>query len=252
MTALSPGERILLGLGIREPHEIDLEAIAASRNAFVRYEPLDKCEAMIIGKKKAIIIVNDRSRAERQRFSLAHEIGHWHHHKGKVLYCGPNEIGNPATGALNPERQADDFASDMILPNYMLAPQLAKLSRVRLSEVRELAGEFSASLTATLIKIVQSNRFPLILACYDRQSLRWAKPAPMVHGWWKPQRSLDPQTFAGRMLFEGTSEEAWPRVMPADAWFDFRGADQYEIKEQSFLLPNDQVLVVLTLPDRVF
>jgi Zn-dependent peptidase ImmA (M78 family) len=249
MSGVTAAERILLGLGITQPSEIDLEAVAASRNAFIRYEPLDRCEAMIVGNKKAIIIVNSNSHPERQRFSVAHEIGHWHHHRGKVLYCGANDVGNPAPGPLNPERQADEFASDLILPPFMLAPRLAKLSRVRLSDVREIAAEFSASLTATLIKIVQSNRFPLILACYDRSGLRWSKPAPMLPGWWKLHRTLDPQTFAGQMLFEKAAEEAWPRIMPGDAWFDFRGADRHEVREQSYPLPNDQVLTILTVPD---
>jgi Zn-dependent peptidase ImmA (M78 family) len=85
MSGVTAAEQILLELGITQPSEIDLEAIAASRKAFIRYEPLDRCEAMIVGNKKAIIIVNSRSRPERQRFSVAHEIGHWHHHRGKVL-----------------------------------------------------------------------------------------------------------------------------------------------------------------------
>jgi Zn-dependent peptidase ImmA (M78 family) len=252
MTAVTPAERILLGLGIRHPDEIDLEAVAASRNAFVRYKPLDKCEAMIVGSKKAIILVNSHSREERQRFSLAHEMGHWHHHRGQVLYCGPNDVGNPAPGPLNPERQADEFASDLILPNYMFRPFLAKLGRVRLPEIREIAAEFRASLTATLIKTVAANRFSIVLACHNRRGLRWSKRADMVPGWWKLQQTIDPETFAGRMLFHGAAEEAWPRAMPADAWFEFRGADQHEVKEQSFLLPNDQVLTVLTLPSGTF
>jgi Zn-dependent peptidase ImmA (M78 family) len=252
MTAVTPAERILLGLGIRHPNEIDLEAVAASRNAFVRYKPLDKCEAMIVGSKKAIILVNSHSRAERQRFSLAHEVGHWHHHRGQVLYCGPTDVGNPAPGPLNPERQADEFASDLILPNYMFRPILAKVARVRLQEMREIAAEFRASLTATLIKAVEANRFPIVLACHDRHGLRWSKRADMVPGWWRLQRTLDPETFAGRMLFQGAAEEAWPRAIPADAWFEFRGAGEYEVKEQSFLLPNDQVLTVLTLPGNAF
>jgi hypothetical protein len=37
--------------------------------------------------------------------------------------------------------------------------------------------------------------------------------------------------------------------MPADAWFDVRGGDDLEVEEQSFLLPNDEVLTVLRLPD---
>ena len=51
------------------------------------------------------------------------------------------------------------------------------------------------------------------------------------------------------MLFNGAGEQTFPRKMPADAWFDFKGSDRFEIEEQSFLLPADEILTVLKLPD---
>jgi hypothetical protein len=38
--------------------------------------------------------------------------------------------------------------------------------------------------------------------------------------------------------------------MGADAWFDFKDCDRFEVEEQSFLLPNDEVLSILKLPDQ--
>jgi hypothetical protein len=52
------------------------------------------------------------------------------------------------------------------------------------------------------------------------------------------------------MLFNGATEERFPRKMPADAWFDFKGSDRFEVTEQSFSLPNEEILTVLTLPDQ--
>lgn len=64
-----------------------------------------------------------------------------------------------------------------------------------------------------------------------------------------PLRALDRQTFAADMLTNGAAEEDFPRKMPADAWFDFKGSDRLEVTEQSFLLPDEEILTVLTLPD---
>jgi hypothetical protein len=36
--------------------------------------------------------------------------------------------------------------------------------------------------------------------------------------------------------------------MPADAWFDFKGSDRFEVTEQSFLLPNEEILTILICP----
>jgi hypothetical protein len=59
MTALTPAERMLLELGITEPKDIDLDAIAWTRGAVVNYRPIDNCEATIVGsKRRAVISVN--------------------------------------------------------------------------------------------------------------------------------------------------------------------------------------------------
>jgi hypothetical protein len=61
--------------------------------------------------------------------------------------------------------------------------------------------------------------------------------------------SLDRATFAANMLFDGAAEENFPRKMPADAWFGFKGCDRFDVEEQSFRLPGDEILTVLKLPD---
>ena len=74
MTVLSPPERVLQQLGVTEPDDIDLEAIAWTLGAEVRYRQLDGCEARIIGcGDRAIITVNERSSPRRRRFSVGHE-----------------------------------------------------------------------------------------------------------------------------------------------------------------------------------
>jgi hypothetical protein len=204
---------------------------------------------MIVGTTdRAIITVNSASIPERRRFSLAHEIGHWHHHRGRILFCGASDIGNPAHRTLNPESQADQFASDLVLPNY-IRPRIAKMKRLSLSTVREIKEEFNVSLTATLLKLIEANRFPIVAVCHNKAKRRWFSRADMIPTWWFPRDDLDPESIAFEMLFSGAPESRFPRKIGADAWFDFRNAGRFEIQEQSFLLPNEEVLTLLILPD---
>jgi Zn-dependent peptidase ImmA (M78 family) len=250
MNAATPAERMLLDLGISDPKEIDLDAIAWTRGAVVNYRPIDGCEATIVGsKRRAVISINTRSIPERRRFSLAHELGHWHHHRGRILFCGKNDVCNFANDALNPERQADAFASDLVLPTYMVGPRLRKMKRLTLSSARELADEFSTSLTATLVKMTILNRFPMVIVCHNKTKRHWFERSRMIQPWWFPSNTLDRQTFAADMLFNGAAEQSRPRPMPAEAWFDFKGSDSFEVEEQSFLLPNEEVMTLLKLPD---
>ncbi|WP_354214074.1 MULTISPECIES: ImmA/IrrE family metallo-endopeptidase [unclassified Bradyrhizobium] len=246
---MTSAERLLVGLGIAEPKDIDLDAIAWTQGAVVNYRPIDNCEATILGsKKRAVISVNSLSMRQRRRFSLGHELGHWHYDRGKVLFCGKNDVCNFRHDALSPERRADDFASDLILPNFMVLPRLRKMKRLTLAASRELADEFDVSLTTTLVKMIALNHFPMVIVCHNRRDRVWYKTSPMIAEWWRPVRALDDQTFAADMLLRGADEQNFPRKNPADAWFDFKGCDRYEVEEQSFLLPDDEILTVLTLP----
>ncbi|HNP37738.1 MAG TPA: ImmA/IrrE family metallo-endopeptidase [Woeseiaceae bacterium] len=250
MTTVRHAERILLDLGIQSPQQIDLEAIAWTLGAAVKYRPLEKCEATIVGStSRAIITINSDAIAKRRRFSLAHEIGHWQLHRGRLLVCSGKDIGNPAHGGLNPEKQADQFASDLVLPNYMFKPRVAKLSSVTLAAVRELANEFDVSDTATLLKLIDCNEFPIIAVCHNQARRRWFRRSHMIGGWWFPKNELDHESFAFDMLFAGANESNYPQKIDADAWFDFRGADRFQVQEQSFLLPDNEVLTLLILPD---
>ena len=251
MSRPSAAEQVLMGLGVSRPSEIDLEAIAYSLGAVVKFRPMDRCEATIVGNgRRAVIAVNSESIAVRRRFSLGHEIGHWHLHRNRLLLCTSKEIGNSRLGRLDPERQADDFASDLILPDYLFRPVVAKLPRVLLSNLRDVAGDFNASQTATVLKMAKSGRFPIVVARDSVSGGRWANPSPIVPGWWKLRSDLDPETFAYGLLHRGAAEETFPRAIGADAWFDFRGCDRYEVKEQSFQSGPDEVITVLTIPER--
>jgi Zn-dependent peptidase ImmA (M78 family) len=251
MSGISAAERLLTRLGVSSAQDIDLDAIAWRLGAAVKYRHMDTADATIVGSpKRAVIAINSSTIPTRQRFSLAHELGHWHHHRGQVLFCGPADIANFAGGPLDPERQADAFASDLILPGYLVRPRIVKLKKVTLAFAGEIADEFMASMTATLIKILTEDRFPILLVCHGKQRRRWFRRANMVPEWWFPRQDLDVQTFAFEILHNRAAADTFPRKNGAGAWFDFRNVDRYEVHEQSFLLPHDEVLTILTIPEQ--
>ena len=91
MSGVSAAERLLLQLGIADARDIDLDAIAWGLGAAVKYRHMDTADEIIIGSlKRAVISINSSSIPTRQRFSLAHELGHWHYHRGRVLFSWPN------------------------------------------------------------------------------------------------------------------------------------------------------------------
>lgn len=243
-------ERILQHLGVERPGDIDVEAIAWQLGAKVKYRTLHSCEARIVGSgDRAIISVDDRMPPRRQRFSIAHELGHWHHHRGRCLICRAEDIGNNRRGATDPERVADAYASDMVVPRYLLDPMLRDIPKPTLKAVRELATAFNTSLTAMVIKIIEANRYPLMLICHGEGGRKWFKASASIPSRWFPNGELDADSFAFQVLFGDGTEDAFPRRIGADAWFDRAGADRYEVFEQSYPLPNREVATLLLIND---
>jgi Zn-dependent peptidase ImmA (M78 family) len=248
---LSIPEKLLQDLGIERPQDIDLEAIAWELGARVKYRELRSYEARIVGRgDRAIITVDEKALPRRKRFSIAHELGHWHHHRGRCLICRSDEIGDSRRSVTDPERVADDYASDLILPRFILDPISRGIARPTLKAVREVADMFDVSLTATLLKIVEADHFPIIAICHSRTGRRWFRRAPSVPERWFPQQELDHESFAFTALFGQEPGAQGPRKIPAEAWFDRSEARQYDISEETFQVAQDQICTVLFLNDR--
>jgi len=246
--SISPAERLLQELGVTEPDEIDLEPIAYYVNARVKYRPLDGCEARIIGKgDEAIITVNANSTYRRKRFSIAHELGHWHHHRGKCLACRVEEYR--PRDSLSPERTADGYAADLLMPYYLFRPLARQQSKLTFKAVAALADTFNASKPATAIRLVESDHSPALLVCHGPRGRKWFTRAPSVPQIWFPQDALDADSYAFGVQFGGNSDDPLPRKIGAEAWFDRRGADRFELHEQTIRTGPDETLTLLLISD---
>lgn len=149
LTQLSPAERLLWGYGVTDPSHIDLEGIACDQNAQVIYRPLHGCEARLATfGDQAVISVNCSSQEGRQRFSLAHELAHWicDRHSGSFL-CAQEDIGPQNAEARTTEAQANGYASQLILPTYLVDPWLENKD-ASLGVASALAIDFRTSVTA--------------------------------------------------------------------------------------------------------
>ncbi len=237
-------------MGIEAPGDIDVEAIAWDCGASVRDRRLEDCEARIVGLGgRAIISVDDRIPPRRRRFSIAHELGHWRHHRDRCLICRADQIGDARQSAIDPERVADEYASDLLLPRFLLERQLRMAPKPTLRAMREIADAFDTSLTATLIKVVEIDRYPIIVVCNTSERRRWFRRSPCVPARWFPIDRLDGESCASALLAQGGAEERYRRRIGADAWFDERIGKDFEVLEQSFAAPNGEVITVLHLVD---
>ena len=246
--SLSPAERLLQELGITEPDEIDLEAIAYYVNVRVKYRSLDGCEARIMGNDdEAIITVNANSTYRRKRFSIAHELGHWHYHRGKCLACRVEEYR--PRGALSPERTADGYAADLLIPNYLFRSLARQHGKLTFKAITALADIFHTSKSATAIRLVESDHSPALLVCHDPKGRKWFTGAPSVPQRWFPQGNLDADSYAFGIQFGGNPDDPMPRKIGADAWFDRWDAERFEVHEQTMRTGSEETLTLVLVSD---
>lgn len=125
-----------------------LENIAAQLGAEVIFAPLEQDEAGFIVKKKgeslASIVINSNDIVERQRFTLAHEMGHLVACKvvaGATRYSCM-DYHSRRNGYNLHEFFADEFAGELLMPAVPLLTRLSNSSRY------ETAVRFGVTLSA--------------------------------------------------------------------------------------------------------
>lgn len=159
---------------ISEPSEIDIEAIAFEQKAVVLEKPLNGCEAMIIGAgDKATITVNSASDTPRKRFSVGHELGHWFKDRGKVgNLCSHNDMENPSGVARSRENIANSYASELLIPTYLLREQLTG-SRLDLDLISSVKSDFDTSFMMTLRRVITSDHHMGHFVIYRKDGSRY-------------------------------------------------------------------------------
>ena len=109
---------------------VKVNQIAKSAGIKIQYSPLDdELSGMAFYKDDiAVIGVNARHHVRRQRFTIAHEIGHFELHD-EVLRKGMhvdkfitmlNRDPNSASGTISIELEANQFAAELLMPKALV------------------------------------------------------------------------------------------------------------------------------------
>lgn len=235
-------------LGIREPEEIEIEAIAEYCGATIIYQPLQGAEARIVGYgDRAIITVNEAAPLGRRRFSGAHELGHWMCDRGKIAFACTEKTLTTEWSDDNPERRANRYAVALLLPNAIFSPY-AKNREVTFATARDLADRFQTSLTATAIRLVELASFPAMIVCTENGRRRWFIRGPDVPEVLWPLERPSRNTLAWDLMHGKTTSSGSVDVC-ADGWLNHPDASRYAVREDSRKIREDLILSILWWKD---
>lgn len=157
--------RLLESLKVRSA-PIDVNGIAANVGLKIVYEDFtDDISGLLITRDSTGVIgVHSKHALVRQRFTIAHEIGHFvlrhHSESGEHVHIDEgwkvsarNE--RSAKGVDVHEIEANRFAAYLLMPEALLKARVAAFRRTTLSEsdVLELAKEFKVSEQAMTLRL---------------------------------------------------------------------------------------------------
>ncbi len=114
---------------------IPIEEIAKKYNIVIGTTPSEKFSGVLLRKEDgtSYIAVNNKESTVRQRFTIAHELGHYFLHPNKQTFVDfrhneQNVIRSPK------ERQANQFAAALLMPKQILQKDVKIIAEEGISE----------------------------------------------------------------------------------------------------------------------
>lgn len=158
-------DRLLESASVSQP-PVPIERIADELNVQLQRSPLpDEMSGLLYREKDSkdvIIGVNSLHPPVRQRFTIAHEIGHFLLHSKQELYVDRDltvRFRDERSGTAEDihEIEANQFAAELLMPKRFLEADLKKRPVSLISEefLGELARRYQVSTTALVFRLMR-------------------------------------------------------------------------------------------------
>lgn len=160
-------ERLLSSQGVKSA-PVEVEKLALALGVEVRYEPADDhLSGFLLRDLKhhgAVIGVNSKHHKNRQRFTIAHELGHFFLHEGERVHVDRADYGfqvklrneDSSKGIDEEEKEANLFAAELLMPASFLENDLTKVETLDLLDedaLKNLADSYRVSTTALTFRL---------------------------------------------------------------------------------------------------
>ncbi len=198
-----------------------------------------------------VVLSREVREASRQRFTIGHEVGHYLLPDQQDLFqpCGKEQVESWDEALAKPERDANQFAAEILMPRSIVLPFLRE--RPRLSHIEQIALACETSLTASAYRLCQLSSFRIAIVWSETLRVRWYKTSEEF-GRWVRKGNLIPGSYAFD-AFHGRPIPTAFESVPASAWLFEKGLKtDARILEHSVPMPGyDGVLSLLLIPEEI-
>lgn len=194
----------------------------------------------------AIVIRKSIRETGRKKFTLAHEIGHFllPGHDEADLVCAKSDIGNWGDGSKAIEREADEFAAELLMPAALVQRIIASATP-SLELIQKIAQRFHTSLSAAAWRYCDLAMERCAIVWSRQGRIDWSKRSEAFALLLRKGAVLQEGTLAARAL-AGLSIPKQPQEVPSDLWM--LGSDlanDTKLWEQSKALPAYESVISL-------
>ena len=168
------------------------------------------------------VAYNGRSRPERQRFTIAHELGHFILHRGQQqrFNCDKQSVHTGIDTLRDIEREADDFAGNLLMPGDLLRDWISD-QRIDLRVLSGIAKRFQVSFEALCIRFIKFTTQRAILVYWDNGFVKYEwRSSSAVKTRARIRRNGDPaEPPLGTLAADNSIEQEWDGTeMSAAIW----------------------------------
>lgn len=235
----------------------DVYQIASELRLKVKEEELEACEGLLVrarGIPRGIIAIKRDIRSDgRKRFTVAHEIGHYvlpgHDEGGSI--CGIRDIEGWKDRSDSKEREADDFAAELLIPTVVVKARLAH-STPSLRLIETIANECKTSLSASAWRYCDLTTEQCAIVWSEQGKVAWSRVSPEFPFFIGKGKDIEKASYAHN-CFEGGPVPLSPEAVPAHAWIEsFNLMGGSKILEESRYLPSyESVLTLLWINENI-
>jgi len=198
------------------------------------------------------ILYKEHATPERSRFTIAHELGHFILHRSlqSRFECDNGGVTSGQFDGRNIEREANEFASNLLMPMDLLRRFLGDQRKVTLHLLSDIARTFEVSFEALCLRFIEATDQRAILIHWDQGFLKYQRGSRNARktGALVRQSESAQEPFAGTLAADQSVVQCFDGVeCSAAIWF---AEEREHMKLREFkhtFSGRDRVLTLLLL-----
>lgn len=236
-------------------HSLDIDIVPTPVNLICKKlsinliftDEIDAEALFVRSGNKTHIVIKDSSQQylTRQTFSVAHELGHFSLPGHRDKYNCSFEDLNTYSESKEHERDANLFASELLLPTKYFTVDVKRTS-LTFKTIVSLAEKYETSLTATALKYIKNTEDCGALICSQNNSISWSMKSSsfqydLLSG------SVSKNSYASDFFTKNQTLKAEAHEVRYDAWISTPIYNQdIKVIEETISMPNlNQTLTLI-------